>query len=145
VAIPAGTTDGFRVTIPGEGGPGFRQGPPGNLEVVVSVAPHAFFTRRGNDLHCRFEISFAQAALGGAVQIPTLTGSQVLALPRQTESGHTFRFAGSGVPARARHAAGDLLVTVVVSTPRWLTSGQRAILEELARLERQTMEAVAHE
>jgi molecular chaperone DnaJ len=72
--IPAGTEDGARFRFVGEGGESFVGGPPGNLEVVVSVEPHEFFTRKGRDLYCKYKISFAQAALGGEVQVPTLAG-----------------------------------------------------------------------
>jgi molecular chaperone DnaJ len=145
VTIPSGTEDGTRLSFPGQGGPGFNNRPPGNLEVVISVEPHAFFIRKGNDLHCRFEISFAQATLGGRVRIPTLRGFRTLTLPRRTESGRRFRLVGEGAPARGQNPPGDQVVTVVVSTPRHLTRGQRAILEELARLEQEPVGAAAHE
>ncbi|MBM4286081.1 MAG: molecular chaperone DnaJ [Deltaproteobacteria bacterium] len=145
VRIPAGTKDGARFRIPGEGGDGFHHGPPGNLNVVISVEPHAYFTRQGDDLHCQFEVSFAQAALGGPVRIPTLRGFRTLHLPRGTESGSIFRFPGEGVPRRGHQPSGDQVVAVVVSTPRSLTGAQRAILTELARLEQEEREAAAHE
>ena len=137
VHIPPGTNNGARLRIPGEGGEGFRNGPPGNLEVVISVAPDRFFTRVGNDLHCRVEISFALAALGGVIEVPTLENHQTLTLPRGTQSGRFFRFPGAGAPGGPQQPRGDQVVEVVVSSPEHLEPGQKEILEEFARLEQE--------
>jgi molecular chaperone DnaJ len=143
--IPPGTEDGTRLRLPGEGGAGFRNGPPGDLEVVISVAPHAFFTRVGNDLYCEVEVSFAQAALGGPILIPTLEAHQTLNLPRGTQSGQVFRFLGAGAPGGPQRPRGDQVVKVVVTTPEDLRPGQKEILEELARLERDQRTVAVHE
>jgi molecular chaperone DnaJ len=143
--IPAGTPDGARLRFAGEGGRGFHNGPPGNLEVVISVEPHAFFTRRGNDLHCRFEISFAKAALGGAIRVPTLNGFRSVNLPRGTQSGKILRFPGAGAPGGPDQAPGDQIVEVVVTTPQGLTPGQRQILKEFQELEQKDLSLAAHE
>jgi molecular chaperone DnaJ len=137
--IPPGIEDGARMRLTGEGGPGFHNGPPGNLEVIIHVEPHLFFTRMGNDLHCRFHVSFAQAALGGMVQVPTLDGCRDLDLPRGTQSGKVFRFPGAGAPGGPHQPPGDQVVEVVVTTPGALSPGQKAILEEFASLERQQL------
>ncbi|MHB8066722.1 MAG: DnaJ C-terminal domain-containing protein [Desulfobaccales bacterium] len=137
--IPAGIEDGSRLRIAGEGGPGFRNGPPGNLEVIIHVEPHLFFNRVGNDIHCRLQVSFAQAALGGMVQVPTVDGCRNLDLPRGTQSGKVFRFAGGGAPGGPHHPPGDQLVEVVVTTPADLSPGQKAILEEFASLDREQL------
>jgi molecular chaperone DnaJ len=143
--IPAGTEDGARLRFVGEGGKGFRNGPPGNLEVVISVEPHAFFTRQGNDLYCKFEISFAKAALGGMIRVPTLNGFRSVHLPQGTQSGRVFRFRGAGAPGGPNRAAGDQIVKVVVTTPEGLTPGQRQILEEFHQLEQKELSFAAHE
>jgi len=96
--IPPGTQDGARFRIMGEGGEGFRNGPRGNLLVLIHVAPHDFFTRVGNDIHCKVEISFAEAALGCAIRIPTLDGYQWVNLPQGTPTGWSCRFPGAGAP-----------------------------------------------
>jgi molecular chaperone DnaJ len=137
--IPPGTVNGSRFRLAGEGGQGFQNGPPGNLEVIIHVEPHSFFSRIGNDLHCRFPISFAQAALGGMVDVPTLDGCRALNLPRGTQSGKIFRFPGGGAPAGPHQPPGDQIVEVVVTTPGNLSPGQKAILEEFASLEQEQL------
>lgn len=137
--IPPGTVDGTRMRLAGEGGPGFQNGPPGNLEVIIHVEPHLFFTRVGNDIFCRFPVSFAQAALGGRVSVPTLDGCRTLNLPRGTQSGKIFRFPGGGAHGGPYQGRGDQVVEVVVTTPGNLSPGQRAILEEFAGLEREQL------
>jgi molecular chaperone DnaJ len=135
--IPPGTEDGARLNIKGEGGLGFQNGPPGNLNVIIHVEPHAFFTRRGNDLYCQFPVSFARAALGGAIKVPTLDGWRRLTLPRGTQTGKLFRLPGGGAAPGPQQPAGDQIVEVVVTTPGNLSPGQKRILEEFALLERQ--------
>jgi len=137
--IPPGTVDGARLRLAGEGGQGFQNGPPGNLEIIIHVEPHFFFNRVGNDVHCRFHVSFAQAALGGMVHVPTLDGFRSLALPRGTQSGKVFRFPGGGAPGGPHEPPGDQIVEVVVTTPANLSPGQKAILKEFASLEREQL------
>jgi molecular chaperone DnaJ len=129
LSIPPGTRDGARLRIAGEGGEGFRNGPPGNLEVVIHVQPHHLFNRVGNDLYCRVEVSFAQAALGGPIQVPTLDGFFSFDLPRGTQNGRIFRFPGAGAPG------GDQVMEVVVTTPHSLNLRQADILWEMLALE----------
>ena len=143
--IPAGTRDGARLRFVGEGGQSFRNGPPGNLDVVISVEPHAFFARKGSDLYCKFEISFAQAALGGTIRVPTLAGFRSVHLPRGTQSGKVIRFSGAGAPAGHDQTPGDQIVEVVVTTPKGLTPGQRDILREFQQLEQKELSFAAHE
>ncbi len=138
--IPAGTEDGARFRFEGEGGASYPGGPPGNLEVVISVEPHEFFTRKGRDLHCKFEVSFAQAALGAEVQVPTLRGYVTLKLPRGTKNGWIFRFPAAGGPGGAQGVPGDQVVEVVVGTPEPLT-----LAEELARVDKSDLTRAAHE
>lgn len=135
--IPPGAEDGMRFNIHGEGGQGFQEGPPGNLHVIIHVEPHAFFTRKGNDLYCQFPVSFARAALGGTVSVPTLDGCRNLALPRGTQTGKVFRIPGGGASGGPQQPPGDQIVEVVVTTPGNLSLSQKKILEEFAYLERQ--------
>ena len=132
--IPPGIEDGARFRLPGEGGAGFRNGPRGDLEVMVYVEPHHVFSRIGNDLHCQVQVSFARAALGGMIRIPAVNGYQNLWLPRGSQSGQVFRFPGAGAPGGADKPSGDQVVKLMVTTPSRLTPRQREILEELARL-----------
>lgn len=133
--IPPGTLDGTRLSIPGEGGEGFYNGPPGNLKVVIQVETHEFFSRVGNDLHCQVKVSFAEAALGGKIRIPTLDGYRTLNLPRGTQTGRVFRFVGAGASGGLNQPTGDQVLEVVVTTPEYLSPRQREILEEMARLD----------
>jgi molecular chaperone DnaJ len=143
--IPAGIEDGARFRFAGQGGTNYPGGPAGNLEVVISVAPHEFFTRQGRDLHCRFKVSFARAALGGEVRVPTLRGYAILNLPRGTQSGRIFRFPAAGAPGGLNYPPGDQIVEVEVATPENLTLTQREIMIELARLEKPERTRAAHE
>ncbi|RBY92047.1 molecular chaperone DnaJ [Blastococcus sp. TBT05-19] len=130
VRIPAGVKDGQRIRLAGKGAPGRRGGPAGDLFVVVHVAEHALFGRKGEDLTLTVPITFAEAALGATVTVPTLDGSVSLKVPAGTASGRTLRVRGRGVPGRAR--SGDLLVTVEIAVPVRLTPGQRKVIETLA-------------
>ncbi|MFP3866855.1 MAG: DnaJ C-terminal domain-containing protein [Desulfobacteraceae bacterium] len=135
INIPPGVEDGTRLQIPWEGGDGFQNGPPGHLFVVIHIQPDDFFTRYGMDLCCRIEVSFAQAALGDTIEVPTLSGSQLLELPRGTQSGRVFRFPGYGVPCRGDQGPGDLLIEVIITTPTDLNYRQRELLYEFSRLD----------
>ncbi len=144
--IPPGIHDGTRLRLDGEGGQGFLNGPPGHLEVVIHVAPHRFFSRIGNDIHCRVMVTFAQAALGSEIRIPTLEGGyQTFRLPQGTQTGWTFRFPGAGAPGGPHQYRGDQVNEVVVVTPQNLSPQQRQLLEELARLEPEMLREAAYE
>ena len=133
VAAPAGVEDGMQLRLPGEGEAGARGGERGDLYVVVHVAPHRVFTRRGRDLACEVEISMVQAALGDVVPIKTLTGDAELGVPPGTQPGARLVLRGQGLPD-LRGGRGDLHVTVRVVIPTRLTSEQRALLERFADL-----------
>jgi molecular chaperone DnaJ len=145
VQIPPGTEDGARFRFMGEGGVGFQDGPPGNLEVVVHVAPHAFFTRVGKDIHYKVEMSFAEAALGGIFRVPTLEGFQTVRLPQGLRTGLMFRFPGAGAPGGRYQPPGDQVNEVVVTTPQNVSIRRRSHLEEMARLEREQLDRAGHE
>ena len=97
VKIPAGVDEGDRIRLSGEGEAGVNGGPPGDLYVVVHLKPHAVFQREGNDLHCEMPISFATAALGGEIEIPTLDGHAKIKIPPETQTGQVFRLRGKGI------------------------------------------------
>ncbi|MBN2208665.1 MAG: molecular chaperone DnaJ [Candidatus Coatesbacteria bacterium] len=132
IDIPPGVEDGNYVTLRGEGHetPG---GTPGDLHVVFNVRRHKLFKRNGSDIVCELPISFAQAALGTHIEVPTLRSSTKLHIPAGTQSGSVFAIQGEGVPGRGFYSGGDLLVTVVVKTPTKLTSEQEALLKEFAK------------
>ena len=128
--VPPGVSDGQRIRLKGRGGPGRRGGPPGDLYVVVRVARHPLFARRGNDLTLSVPVTFAEAALGADITVPTLmSGPVTLRIPAGTRTGRTFRVKGKGVPAAK--GTGDLLVTVEVAVPAKLSSAERKAVEAL--------------
>ncbi len=131
VRIPAGVRDGQRIKLKGRGTPGRNGGPTGDLYVTVSVAPHRLFGRRGANLTIEVPVTFAEAALGANVKVPTMDGATVtLKVPAGTSSGKTFRVKGRGV--QNAKGTGDLLVTMVVEVPATLTDEQRRAVEALA-------------
>jgi molecular chaperone DnaJ len=130
VRIPAGVKDGQRIRLAGKGAPGRRGGPAGDLFVVVHVSSSELFGRSGNDLTLTVPISFAEAALGTTLTVPTLDSPVSLKVPAGTASGRTFRVRGRGVQGKAAH--GDLLVTVEVAVPKKLSPGAREAIEKLA-------------
>jgi molecular chaperone DnaJ len=132
VRIPAGVDDGQRIRVKGRGGAGRNGGPPGDLYVVVSVRPHALFGRNGRNLTVRVPLTFAEAALGAEVKVPTLDDPVTVRIPPGTPAGKVLRVRGRGVPSRNGSAAGDLLVTVDVQVPAELNDEQRAAVEALA-------------
>ncbi len=129
--IPAGVEDGTRIRFSGLGESGVFGGPPGDLYVVLHVKEHSFFEREGNDLHCVIPISFAQAALGTELVVPTLEGDHNLKIPEGTHSGTAFRIRGKGVPVLNGRGKGDLFVEIRVQTPTKLSKRQRELLQEL--------------
>ena len=126
VRVPAGVSDGQRIRLKGRGGVGINGGPPGDLYVVVHVGEHELFGRKGKDLTLTVPVTFAEAALGATVTVPTLDKPVTLKIPAGTRSGRTFRVRGHGSPG------GDLLVTVEVAVPQTLSDEERAAIEKLA-------------
>jgi molecular chaperone DnaJ len=130
VRIPAGVDDGQRIRVKGRGTPGRGGGPAGDLWVTVRVSSHEMFGRKGRNLTLTVPITFAEAALGAEITVPTLDGSVVLRVPPGTRSGRTFRVKGRGVADEK--GAGDLLVTVEVAVPTKLSAAEREAIEALA-------------
>lgn len=129
--IPAGVSDGQKIRLRGRGAPGRHNGPAGDLIVECHVIAHPLFGRSGNDLTVRVPITFAEAALGGEIEVPTLDGPQVtLRLRAGTQSGSRHRVKGKGL-VTAKHT-GDLIVTTDVHVPTTLTPEQRVALEAFA-------------
>src|SRR5512143_1924024 len=137
VKIPAGVDNGDRIRLAGEGEAGVNGGPPGDLYVVIHLKDHPVFKRDGDDLHCEMPISFATAALGGEVEIPTLDGHAKIKIPAETQSGKVFRLRGKGIKGVRSHAPGDLFCHVAVETPVKLTARQKELLRELEAISAQ--------
>lgn len=135
VNIPAGATNGTKVRLAGEGGPGSFNGEPGDLHLVVEVTPDSRFTREGDDLLVDIEVDVFTAMLGGSVEVPTMTRPVRLTVPAGTQSGRKFRIAGKGMPKlRAKDQFGDLYARVLITVPAHLTPEQRHQAELLRDL-----------
>lgn len=130
VKIPAGVDTGDRVRLSGEGEAGENGAPSGDLFVQVHVLPHNIFERDGNNLHCEVPINFADAALGGEIEVPTLDGRVKLKIPAETQTGKIFRMKGKGVKSVRGGLQGDLMCHIVVETPVKLNEKQKALLQE---------------
>ncbi|MFZ5590696.1 MAG: molecular chaperone DnaJ [Bacillota bacterium] len=134
VKVPPGVDSGTRLRVAGEGEPGLRGGPRGDLYVFIHVRPHKVFVRDGNDVICEVKISFAQAALGDEIEVPTLEGTAKMKVPEGTQSGTVFRLKGKGIPDVHGYGRGDQHVRVQVVTPTKLSEKQKELLREFARL-----------
>jgi curved DNA-binding protein len=134
VTIPPGARNDTKIRVPETVPTGPNQ-PKGDLYLVVQVSADPRFERKGDDLHTEVSVDFFTAVLGGEVTVPTLTGNVVLSIPAGTQSGRTFRLSGRGMPhLKNPQAYGDLYVRVNVQIPRNLSTRQRELFEELARL-----------
>ena len=131
VKVPPGVDTGDRIRLGGEGEAGTEGGPPGDLFVQMSVKQHPIFERDGKHLYCEVPITFADAALGGELEVPTLDGRVKLKIPPETQTGKLFRLRGKGVQPVRGGGVGDLLCRAVVETPVNLNKRQKEILREL--------------
>lgn len=133
VKIPPGVDTGNRIRLTGEGGAGLHGAPPGDLFIMVEVAPHPMFERYESDLLCHVPITFPQAAMGGKLEVPTLSGRARVMLPPGTQTGRRLALRGKGLPHLNRPGVfGDLVVEVRVETPVNLSKRQKELLEEFA-------------
>jgi molecular chaperone DnaJ len=130
VKIPAGIDDGMRIRSAGHGEPGVNGGPAGDLYVEIRIKPHQFFTREDDDLHCEIPVSFATAALGGELEVPTLSGKVSLSIPEGTQSGKVFRIRGKGIKGVRSSQTGDLYCRVYVEVPVRLSEEQKQVLRD---------------
>jgi molecular chaperone DnaJ len=135
VHIPAGIEDQMRVRLPGEGEPSPNGGPPGDVYCFVSVKKHPLFHREGQDLLVVVPITFAQAALGATIEVPTLKGRHELKVPAGTQPATQFRLRGMGLPHPRNRHVGDLVVQVSLEVPKSLSARQEELVRELAELE----------
>lgn len=135
VVIPAGLKDGTVKTLKAEGDPGRGGGSGGDLHVMIRIADHRQFRRDGHDVRSEQAISFAQAALGAVIDVPTLDGEIKLRIPEGTQPGRVFRIRGRGIPQASGKQAprGDHLLEVRVEVPTELSPRQRELIEELQR------------
>ena len=137
VKIPAGVREGARVRIKEQGGGGENGGPNGDLYLKIHIAPHRFWKREGDDLHCEIPIAFAEAALGATIDVPTVDGEVKMKIPAGTQSGQKFRLSGRGVPHHKGGGKGDVFVKAKVAVPKNLEPREEELIQELAQLRQQ--------
>ena len=128
VTIPAGIDDGQTVSLRGQGSAGSMGGPAGDLLVTVAVRPSSVFQRDGSSVLLTVPVSFAQAALGDEIEVPTLDGKVKLSVPEGTQPGAVFRLKGKGIPFLRGGGRGDQFVTVNVAVPKGMNTAQREAL-----------------
>ena len=140
VSVPAGIDDGQTISLRGQGNAGINGGPAGDLLISVLVQPHARFERDGASILLEQEVSFAQAALGSEIEVPTLDGKVKLNIPEGTQPGSVFRLKGKGVPYLRANGRGDQFVTVKVAVPKNMSSAQKEALRQYASAMGETIE-----
>jgi molecular chaperone DnaJ len=131
-----------RLKLSGEGDAGSHGGPPGDLYIALSIEEHHHFRRDGINVHSQAAISFPKAVFGGEIEGPTLDGSAKVKIPAGTPSGKEFTLKGKGIPKLGSYQRGDQIVSVFIDVPKKLSTQQRELLEEFARLGGEDMESV---
>jgi molecular chaperone DnaJ len=137
VKIPAGVRDRTRIRLKGKGEAGLNGGPPGDLHVITRVADSPLFERRGADLVIDVPVTYAEAALGAEVEVPTPEGKISLKVPPGTQDGRTLRVRGRGAPKLNGGGRGDILARVRVAVPTRLTKAEREAIENLQKVLRE--------
>lgn len=133
VRIPAGVDTGSRVRVPGQGAPGLRGGPPGDLFLDIEIPPHPYFRREGTNIYLTVPLTIGEAVLGAKVEIPTPEGALMLKIPSGTQSGTVFRFKGKGFPSLKNEVQGDFFATANIVVPEHLDSVSQDLLAEIER------------
>jgi molecular chaperone DnaJ len=134
VRVPAGAKDGTRIKLRGKGEAGYGGAAAGDLFVVTRVEPSKIYERRGDDLVVQVPISFATAALGGTVEVPTPGGAVSLKVPGGTEDGKLLRIKGRGAPRLKGSGKGDVLARIKIDVPKRVNKKQRELLEQLQKV-----------
>ncbi len=135
IDVPAGIHDSVQLRLAGEGNSGVRGGPAGDLYCYIHIKPHEFFERHNDDIICEVPISFAEAALGCHIEVPTLRGKAKVTVPPGTQSGEFLRLKGQGFPNIDGYGVGNQLIKIVVETPQKLTPRMRELFEQLHELD----------
>jgi len=130
INIPAGIDDGQTISLRGEGEPGEKGAPSGDLYITMRVKPHPIFERKGTDVICEIPITFIHAALGAEIEVPTIDGKVKYTIPEGTQTGSIFRLRGKGIPHIRGGGRGDQYVKVYIDVPKKLNEKQKAILRE---------------
>ncbi|MBE6610787.1 MAG: molecular chaperone DnaJ [Ruminococcaceae bacterium] len=134
VSIPAGVDDGGRICLRGQGNAGVNGGSYGDLYIIVSLRPHEIFERSGNDIYCEVPVSYSELVLGGEIEVPTLEGTVKYNIPEGTQTGTRFCIKNKGIVYYNTKNHGDLYFTVVMETPKNLSSEAKDALRKFAEL-----------
>ena len=137
INIPAGAEDGNRLRVRGEGEPSTEGGPRGDLYVYLSVKPHEHFERDGLTVYYAAPITYAQASLGGKIEVPTINGSGTLTIPAGSQPGDKLRLRGAGVKEGGSGRTGDQIVILDLKVPKKPSGRYKELLEEMATIERE--------
>jgi len=140
IKIPAGIDTGSAIPLRGEGEPGEKGAPAGDLYVYINVLPHEFFERQGNDVICEMPITFVQATLGASIEVPTLDGKVRYDVPEGTQTGTVFRLKNKGIPDVRGYGKGDQYVKIKVHVPEKLNDKQKQLLRDFAKEAGETVE-----
>lgn len=133
VRIPPGVDDGTRIRLSGEGEAGVRGGPPGDLYIFVTIAPHPLFARENNNIFCRVPIPMTTAILGGEIEVPTIAGAKArVKVPAGTQTGKQFRLRGKGMPQINTSLIGDMIIEARIETPTNLSNDQKKLIKAFA-------------
>ncbi len=130
VKIPAGIADGKKIRVRGHGEPASGKGPPGDILITIHVAPHPYFTRKGNHLYVKLPLTLGEAADGAKIDVPTPTGAVTLTIPPGASTGTKFRIKGHGVAA-AGGSPGDLFAEAQIIMPKKMEQADRQLLRQL--------------
>ncbi len=141
VKIPKGVDTGSKVRVAGKGGAGISGGPSGDLYIITRVRPHHFFERKGDNLYSEIPISYAEAALGAKIEVPTVDGIVALTIPSGTQNGQQFRLKGKGVPHLTGGGSGDHYVTVKIAVPRHIDDKARQLIKDLDKISKENPRA----
>ena len=134
VRIPGGVDNGSKVRVPARGNAGRNGGPPGDLYIVIEVAPHAFFRREGANISVRVPVTVPEATLGAKIEVPTLSGQTMIRIPPGTKSGQKFRIKDQGAPVPGRKGRGDEFAEVYIVPPPFDNERIREMMKELERI-----------
>jgi curved DNA-binding protein len=134
VKIPPGVDTGSKVRIAGKGEPGMHNGPRGDLYIITKVRPHPYFERKGDNIFIEVPITFAEAALGTKIGIPTIDGKIQLTIPPGTQSGQKLRIKGKGVPHLRGSGKGDQFAVIKITVPKKLDEQTEQLIRDFQRL-----------
>lgn len=137
VKIPAGVDSASRVRLKGMGNAGNAGAPGGDIIIEISVRPHPFLRREGDDIHVEVPLTFGEAALGAKIEVPTMEGTAVMTIPPGTQSGQRFKLSGKGFPMPKTDSRGHQYITVKVAVPKDLTERARRAIDEIDNLYRE--------